>query len=56
MFPMSSPFARRRPAVRIYDDPMLPTKIAAVPDLVQCLAKLPAGDAQRIAHVAGRVA
>src|SRR5208282_4961009 len=56
MFPMSSPFARCDPAVRIYDNPILSTTIAAVLDPVQCRAKLPAGGPQRVAHVAGRVA
>ena len=53
---MSSPYARRDPAVLIHDEPILSTKVAAVLDLVQCLAKLPVGDPQRIAHVAGRIA
>ena len=53
---MSSPSARRHPAVLIYNGPILPTKVAAVLDLVRCLAKLPTGNTQRIAHVAGRVA
>ncbi len=52
---MSSPYARRDPAVFTYDDPILPTKIAAAVDPVRCLAELSAGDAQRVAHVAGRV-